>query len=130
MYRWTALVTLLAMAVYFFMSFAVGRARGRTGLRAPATTGHPDFERAFRVHMNTLEWMPLFLPLLWMTAFYLDDRPAALLGLVWVIGRVLYMRAYLADPTTRGTGFVVQGAATLLLFLAALAGVVLTIALP
>ena len=58
----TAAVTLLGLLLYFYMSLNVGRARVRFGVKAPATSGQPDFERVFRVHMNTLEWMPIFLP--------------------------------------------------------------------
>ena len=67
--NYTALVTLLAIALYFYTGLLVAKARAKFGVQAPATTGHPDFERVFRVQMNTLEWMPIFLPLLWLFAF-------------------------------------------------------------
>lgn len=120
MYRWTALVTLAAVALYFVMLIRVSQARARTGIKAPATSGHPDFERAYRIQTNTLESMPLFLPTLWLAAVYVDDRFAAALGLVWIVGRFLYMRAYTIDAAKRGPGFVVQSLATGILFLAAL----------
>ena len=123
MYRWTALVTLASLALYFAMLWRVGIARGKTGVAAPATTGHPDFERAYRVQMNTLEGMPLFLPSLWLAAVYVDDRFAAAVGLVWIAGRFIYMRSYTADPATRGLGFGTQGVAVCLLFAGALIGV-------
>lgn len=126
MFHWTGLVTLGAIALYFAMLWRVGISRGKTGLKAPATTGNPDFERAYRVQMNTLEGMPLFLPSLWLAAFYVDDRFAAVMGLVWIVGRFIYMRAYTADPAKRGTGFAMQGVAACVLYLAALAGVVRT----
>lgn len=126
MYRWTALVTLGAVALYFAMSVRVGFARGRTGIKAPATTGHPDFERASRIHLNTLEGIPVFLPPLWLAAAYVDDRLAAAVGLVWIVGRFLYMRAYTIDPEKRGPGFAIQGFAVIVLFVAALAGVLRT----
>ena len=119
MYRWTALVTLASLALYFFMLFRVGLLRGKTGIKAPATSGHPDFERAYRIQMNTLEGMPLFLPTLWLAAIYVVDRFAAVLGLVWIVGRFLYMRAYTIDPAKRGPGFAIQSLATGVLFLAA-----------
>ena len=124
MYRWTALVTLGALALYLAMLYRAGKARERTGLKAPATTGHPDFERAYRVQMNTLEVMPLFLPPLWLAAFYIDDRFAALVGLVWIVGRFLYMQGYTADPAKRGVGFAIQGVAVCVLYATALIGVV------
>ena len=99
----TATVTLLAVLFYFFTAFRVGNLRGQLGIKAPATTGHPTFERAYRVQMNTLEQMGIFLPLLWLTAFYpiAIGWIAPLVGLIWVIGRVVYLRAYMKDPESR-----------------------------
>jgi uncharacterized membrane protein YecN with MAPEG domain len=116
-YRWTALVTLLSLLAYFWMSLQVGRARGKSGINPPAMTGDPLLERAVRVHYNTLEWLPIFLPSLWLFAIAWNDRVAAALGLVWIAGRLLYATGYMADPAKRSTGFFIQllAAATLLL---------------
>lgn len=122
--RYTALVTLLAVAFYFFLATRVAAARGRFGVELPATTGHPDFERVFRVHQNTLEWMPIFLPLLWLCALYLSDLAAAALGLVWIGGRVAYFTGYSKAVEKRLPGFLIQVAASALLFVGALAGIV------
>ena len=73
MYHFTALVTCLAILFYFFTTIRVSRARATFGIKAPAITGNPDFERVFRVQMNTLEWMPMFLPSLWLFAIYIGD---------------------------------------------------------
>src|SRR5204863_2613270 len=78
--QYTAIVTLLAVAFYFFLATRVAAARGRFGVKHPATTGNPDFERIFRVHLNTLEWLPTFLAPLRLCALYLSDVTAALLG--------------------------------------------------
>ncbi len=77
MYHLTALVTLLAIAFYMFTCINVSRARTKTGVKVPAMSGHPDFERAFRIQANTLEWMPVFLPALWLFAIYIGDAIAA-----------------------------------------------------
>jgi glutathione S-transferase len=119
----TALVTLLAVIFYFWLGFRVGQARATFGIKAPATTGHADFDRVFRVQMNTLEWMPVFLPALWLAAIYVSDIGAALLGVVWIAGRVVYMRGYTQAAEKRETGFFMQAIATGLLWLAALIGV-------
>ena len=74
MYHFTALVTLLAVLVYFYSSILVSRARGKFGIKLPAISGNPDFERVFRAQMNTLEWLPIFLPSLWLFAIYIGDR--------------------------------------------------------
>ena len=87
------------------------------GVAAPATTGNPDFERAFRVQMNTLEWMPIFLPLLWLFAFYVSDVWAAALGVLWIVGRALYMRGYATAAEKRGPGFGVQATACAILLI-------------
>jgi hypothetical protein len=83
---YTAIVTLLAVAFHFFLATRVAVARGKFDVKLPATTGNSDFERVFRVHMNTLEWMPTFLVPLWLCAIYLNDIAAAVLGLVWIGG--------------------------------------------
>jgi glutathione S-transferase len=123
--HYTAIVTLLAVALYFFLATRVAAARGRFGVKHPATTGHPDFERVFRVHMNMLEWMPTFLVPLWLCAIYLSDIAAAVLGLVWIGGRVLYYIGYSKAVEKRLPGFLIQTAACVLLFIGAVAGIAL-----
>lgn len=75
MYHYTAIVTCLAVAFYFFTSTQVSRARAAYGVKLPAISGNPDFERIFRIQMNTLEWMPIFLPSLWLFAIYVATLP-------------------------------------------------------
>lgn len=101
-----ALVTLLAVLLLFGTAVAVGAARGKYGIKAPATSGHPAFERAFRVQMNTLEASMMFLPLLWLAAHYGLGAWAGLAGLVWVAARVWYALAYLKEASRREGGFV------------------------
>lgn len=103
-----AVVVLLTVLLQCGTAFAVARARGLYGIKAPATTGHPGFERAFRVQMNTLEATLMFLPLLWLAATYGAPLWAGLAGLLWVAGRVWYALAYLRDPAKREGGFVVS----------------------
>ena len=124
MYHFTALVTCLAILFYFFTSLQVGKARAKFGIKAPATTGNLDFERVFRVQMNTLEWLPFFLPALWLFAIYISDPIAAVLGLVWIAGRILYMTGYSQAAEKRGRGFGIQAAAAILLWLGALGAIV------
>ena len=123
MYHLTALVTVLALLLYFVMSLQVGKARSTYGIPAPTMTGHPDFERYVRIQANTLESLPMFLPLIWLFAVYIGDRWAALVGLVWIIGRILYMTGYAADAKKRGTGFMVQFFALLILTIGSLYGI-------
>ncbi|MBR0829284.1 MAPEG family protein [Bradyrhizobium manausense] len=123
MHHLTALVTLLAIALYFYTSINVSRSRVATGVKAPAMSGHPDFERAFRIQMNTLEWMPIFLPSLWLFAIYFSDAIAAAIGAVWIIGRIVYFIGYSKEAAKRGPGFAIQAMASLALWIGALGAV-------
>jgi glutathione S-transferase len=127
-HRWTALVTLLVLLVYFWMSLQVGRARGKSGINAPAMTGDPLLERAVRVHYNTLEWLPIFLVSLWLFAIYWNELVAAGLGIVWIIGRLVYSAGYMADPAKRSTGFLIQLLAGAVLLFGALGKIVYSLA--
>src|SRR5690349_22758128 len=120
MYHFSALVTCLAILFYFFTSVRVARARVTYGVKLPAIAGQPDFERVFRVQMNTLEWMPIFLPSLWLFAVYVSDPIAAALGAVWIVGRILYVIGYSEATEKRGRGFAVQFMAAAALWLGAL----------
>jgi uncharacterized membrane protein YecN with MAPEG domain len=125
MYHLTALVTLLAILFYFFTCINVSRSRTKTGVKVPAMSGHPDFERAFRIQMNTLEWMPIFLPSLWLFAVYISDAVAAAIGAVWIVGRIVYFLGYSKAAAKRGPGFAIQGIASIALWAGALGAVVL-----
>ena len=115
-----ALVTLLAALVYFWTAITVARTRARVGIYAPATSGDPTLERTIRAHVNTLEWFPIFLPSLWLFAIYWSAHVAAALGLVWIVGRVIYFLGYTAAAEKRRPGFFIQGVAAFILLLGAL----------
>ena len=123
MFHLTALVTCLAILTYFLFTLQVGKARATYGVKAPAISGNPDFERVFRVQMNTLEWMPIFLPALWLFAIYIGDAIAAGLGVIWIAGRVIYMTGYAKAANKRGPGFAIQAVAALVLWLGATAAI-------
>jgi uncharacterized MAPEG superfamily protein len=98
----------LALLQYLAFGVAVGAARGRYGVKAPATTGHEAFERYYRVQMNTLELLVVFIPALPLFAYYVSVRWAVVLGIVYLLGRALYYFAYVKDPDRRGLGYVVS----------------------
>jgi len=100
-----ALVTLIALLEYVVFGILVGRARGKYGVKAPAVHGNEIFERYFRVHYNTLELMVAFVPSIWLFGTYVSPNWAALLGLVYVVGRIAYIIGYVADPAKRELGF-------------------------
>ena len=119
----TSLVTLFVLLLMVGAAMNVGRARGLYGIKAPATTGHELFERAFRVQMNTLESAVVMLPALWLYAGLIDDRGAGVMGLIWLVARVWYALAYLKEPAKRGGGFGLSFLAFAGLWLGALWGV-------
>ena len=124
MYNFTALVTLLSLMFYFYTTTRVSKARTEFGVKAPAISGNPDFERVFRVQMNTLEWLPIFLPSLWLFAIYISDWLAALIGLIWIGGRIVYLIGYAQAAAKRGPGFGIQALATGVLLIGALGAIV------
>jgi glutathione S-transferase len=121
---WVELITLLALIQLGFFSTLVGRARGRYGIHAPATTGNEHFERYYRVQVNTIETLILFLPALWIAAKYWSPRWVSVIGAVYLVGRMLYLQGYVLDPKKRGLGYGLSAIPVLVLIAADLAGVV------
>ena len=119
-YGSVAIVTLLTLLVYFWMATQVARTRVRVGIRPPTMTGDPVLEQTIRAHTNTLEWLPIFLPSLWLFAIYWNATAAAVLGLIWIVGRVVYFLGYVAAPAKRQPGFFIQALAASALLLGAL----------
>lgn len=115
----------LALVEYFVFSLLVGRARSQYGVAAPAMTGHPIFERYMRVHQNTLEQLVVFVPAMLLFGTYVSSPFAALLGLVWIVGRVVYLRGYVADPAKRSTGFALTVLPQLILLVGGIVGALL-----
>jgi len=102
-----AIVTILALGQFVLFSIQVGSMRGKHGVKAPAMSGHPEFERMFRIQQNTMEQLVVFVPTLWIFAQYVDSQWAAGLGLVFIIGRFVYRSSYLEDPAKRSMGFTI-----------------------
>jgi uncharacterized membrane protein YecN with MAPEG domain len=100
-----AVVIVLSLMEYVVFAMLVGRARGQYGVKAPAIAGHEIFERYFRVQQNTLELLVAFVPAMWLFGTYVSATWAALLGLVFIVGRVVYLLGYVADPAKREIGF-------------------------
>ena len=117
-----AFATCLALLLYALVFFYAARMRAKHAIVAPATTGAPEFERAYRVQMNTLEQLALFLPSLWLFAFLVSPSWAGVLGLAWVIARALYAWSYVRDPATRGPAFIGAMVVSIVLLAGALVG--------
>lgn len=120
---YVAAVTLLLILEYFVFMMLAGMQRSKAGISAPAMTGSEAFERASRVHLNTLEQLAFTLPAMWLSATYFIPAVAAGLGLVFFIGRMVYRQAYVSDPSTRGTGMMIGFLANVGLLLTCIWGV-------
>lgn len=125
-FRWPALVTLGVVVLLFVLAANVGRARARYGIAAPATGGHPDFERVFRVQMNTLENTMMFLPAFWIFAAFVSEIWASSIGVAWLASRVWYAIAYQQAATRRGGPFALSMLAVTVLTLGGAWGAVRT----
>ena len=115
-------VIVLALVQYIAFGMLVAWARGKYGVKAPAVTGHETFDRYFRVHQNTLELLVAFVPAIWLFGMYVDPTWAALLGLVFVVARMLYLRGYVTDLAKREVGFTLSILSVLVLLVGALWG--------
>jgi glutathione S-transferase len=104
-FSWVLIVTVLALAQFIAFGLVVAWARVKYQIAAPAITGNEIFERYFRVHMNTLELLVLFVPAIWLFALQVSATWAAALGAVYLIGRLVYLRSYIRDPKSRSLGF-------------------------
>jgi uncharacterized MAPEG superfamily protein len=125
--EYVAIVATLALAELVWFGVLAGQARSKYGVQAPAVTGHPIFERYFRVQQNTLEQIVPFLPALFLFGRYVSAPIAAALGAIWLVGRVVYLRAYVADPARRGLGFGLTAIPTLVLIVGALIGAIVAL---
>ena len=123
-FRWPALITLATLVLHFAMAWNVGKARAKHGVKAPAVSGNPEFERVFRVQMNTLESTVAFLPALWLFAAFVSGMWSAALGAVWVVARVWYAAAYQKAAAKRGPAFGISTLVFVVLTLGAAWGVV------
>ena len=123
-----AIVTALALLQFSWFSVQVGSMRGKHGVKAPAMSGPPEFERMMRVQQNTMEQLVVFLPALWLHAYLVNPLWAAGIGLLFIIGRFIYRSAYLRDPSSRSLGFVTGYVATAVLLVWALVRALYTVA--
>lgn len=122
-----AIVSALILIEYWVISYLVGVARGKTGLKAPAMQGAPEFERINRVQQNTLEQLIVLLPAMWLFAFYAHVMIAAGLGILFLIARIIYCRAYVREPSGRGPGFAIGQIAQAILLLGGLIGAIVAL---
>ncbi|MFT5759125.1 MAG: glutathione S-transferase [Alteromonadaceae bacterium] len=113
------IVTMLAVAQYFYFGAKVGGAREKYDVKAPATTGNETFERYYRIHYNTLEQLVSFIPALWAFGHFVSQPYAAGLGAVFILGRFIYSASYLKDPKSRSIGAVISSIPIIILIIGA-----------
>jgi len=122
--EYVAIVVLLSLLEYIFFVGMTGKARGTYSINAPAISGDENFERMFRVQQNTLEQLIIFIPAIFLCAYYLHALAAAGIGVFFIIGRAIYYKGYISDPKKRGTGFVITFFTSVILILGGLGGIV------
>ena len=122
--HFAAIITLFSLLLFLGTIFAVGHARTKYNIKAPATTGNDDFERVFRVQMNTLENLVLFLPALWLFNIYVSPLWTGIIGAVWIFGRVYYAVSYVRSAAARSAGYGISLLAFGVLAIGATVGIV------
>jgi uncharacterized MAPEG superfamily protein len=122
---YVAIVVVLVLLQYTFFAFMVGVARGKYEVHAPAVTGHEIFERYYRVQQNTMEQLIVFVPGMFLFASYVHALSAAGLGVVFFVGRLIYYKSYIADPKSRGMGFILSFLPAQVLVIGGLVGAVI-----
>jgi len=120
-----AIVTTLSLLQLVYFGLQVGSARQKHGVSAPTTSGHDVFERYHRVHQNTMEQLIVFLPALWMFGYFIEPYWASMIGLVFVLSRLVYGRAYVKDPKSRSGAFGVGFMAMAILLAGSVIGAVM-----
>ena len=125
-YPFTSLVTLTLVLLGVLLAKRVSTARlDFSQSDQPSVTQHsveiysdPKFMIAFRNQMNLIEHLILFMPTLWIFAVGVSDGLAAIVGLGYFIGRVLYARSY---PHSHRVGFMLAWVSMLVLMIGAVA---------
>lgn len=125
--QYVHLVAALAILQFFFFGAMTGKARRESGLKAPAVVGHDGFERMYRVQINTLETLVAFLPALLIAGGYWPSMLVSVLGLAYIVGRFIYWRSYVNNPSTRALGFIISMLPTLVLIVLAILGPILSL---
>lgn len=120
------IIVLLALVQFQYFGIAVGRARTRHDVKAPAVAGDEVFERFHRAHQNTLEQLVVFIPAIYACGYYANDLLAVACGVAFLTGRAWYFRCYIVDPETRGRGMLVTMLSSVILVISGIIGALRT----
>lgn len=126
-FLYPAFITVLAAMSLFYFGIRESMARRKFDVPPPNSHGHPGFDRAHRVHYNTIEQLWIFLPSLWIFSYTVSPLWSAIIGVVWLIGRHVYAIAYYADEKKRSTGFGISSLATMSVMIGSLIGVIMAL---
>lgn len=121
---YATIIVLLAILQLLYFATAVGRARGRHGVEAPAVSGDEHFERFHRAHQNTLEQIVIFIPAIFASAVYGSFWATLIAGVAYLVGRMWYFRNYIKEPSSRGGGMLLTVAASIALIVSGLIGAI------
>lgn len=128
-----AIMLVLILVQYLYFGMKVGGARMKYEIKAPAISGHPEFERHYRVHQNTLEQLIIFIPLYIIFAIMAESQGwmgyeiASAVGVLWIIGRSVYAASYVKNPDSRSKGFMIGFLATVILIVGTLAASIMSL---
>jgi glutathione S-transferase len=122
--HYVTLITVLALIQFTFFGALVAKSRDKLSIAAPAMSGSPEFDRLVRVHQNTMERLVLFVPLLWMATQFWSPAWVATVGVIFLVGRMLYWKGYVKSPEARSMGNIVTMLPIGVLLLANLVGLV------
>lgn len=125
--QYVELIVITAIIQFLFFGVMTGKARVKYGVKAPATTGEEGFERMYRVQMNTLELLVIFIPTIFIASNYWSPLLTSGLGLVYLVGRFIYWRAYVTEPNSRGMGFMLSLIPSMLLMILSVVGIMMSL---
>ena len=121
-------IILIALLQYLYFTGKTGFTRVKYKVSAPKCEGDETWERIFRVQQNTMEQLIVFVPGMLAFAHWVSESWALLPGVLFILGRALYSRAYVTNPESRALGMILSMFSNIALVLGALIALGLSLA--